>query len=541
MKINQPTPNMNATMVKYDNSNDGYDELLTSIRERFNMSINGNKPLFKTSSGKLFRIFLANLSNESRQHYNCDACKEFVNRYAGLVTISEAGEIDPPSLGGDVPPFFATAMEAMREAVLKSQVIGQFLSSDKNLGRPVTGEWNHMYVQLHREMLYSSKEFTADQAMKDILEEFNLLKNSLLEYPLSVIKQAVTLLKTNSLPNAHKFIDTANWLRDLQDKINNTLNQKTRDNLIWLAVATAPTGFCHFKNNMMGTLLDDIKDGLSFESIKRKFAPKVDATKLRRPTAAPSDGNIAEAERLVDLYGVRKSFERRFATKEELKTEWTPVVKPETVNVTGGMFDHLKQHHEAHKIQTMSIPPVRMSWRTFKETVMTNAETIEYMIKSSPDHYGAILTAVHPDAPPIIQWDLPEQRNPFNCYVYPEGSYYTRWGIPTGWCKVTAICLTPSMWYGNFSHHGRAAHLILEGAKDNREQVKGNALFPSVIKSEFKKIDKVIEAYSNSADVFGQEEASACGIVLQDGIQWNASIRVTSEGESIVYLLDRWE
>lgn len=86
----------------------------------------------------------------------------------------------------------------------------------------------------------------------------------------------------------------------------------------------------------------------------------------------------------------------------------------------------------------MNVPPVTMTWRKFMETVLPLAEEIEYQVKSV-DNFSAILTASYEDAPPILQWDKEEQRNPFSWYVYSGGSNASKWNVSTGYQKVTQL------------------------------------------------------------------------------------------------------
>ena len=50
-----------------------------------------------------------------------------------------------------------------------------------------------------------------------------------------------------------------------------------------------------------------------------------------------------------------------------------------------------------------------------------------------------------------------------------------------------------------------------------------------------------IEAYSQSRNLEGYDEATACGIKLEGSKGWEANLRVTSKGTKITNKLDRWE
>jgi hypothetical protein len=210
------------------------------------------------------------------------------------------------------------------------------------------------------------------------------------------------------------------------------------------------------------------------------------------------------------------------------------------------VFGHLKTKTKNAQPATpaMALPAVTMTWRKFLETVLPKAETIEYRVKSK-DNFTALLTAEHADAPPILQWDTEERRNPFSWYVYNGGSAPSQWKVSSGWNKVTGITYQPSMWYEENAHQGKAVIFILDGAKDARkgeyEENTGNALFPETLKAELRASRATIESYSRTAHLGGYAEASACGIRLQYGSSWHAEIRVTTAMGTAIYKLDRWD
>ena len=78
---------------------DGYEELLASIRREFQKCVkDGTELLFTTNAGGLYDLLLQNLPAEARQHYNCYACRHFVNRYGGLVKIDEKTGKQSPAM-----------------------------------------------------------------------------------------------------------------------------------------------------------------------------------------------------------------------------------------------------------------------------------------------------------------------------------------------------------------------------------------------------------------------------------------------------------
>lgn len=101
---------------KEDSNNDQYPQFEQSVKNFFDMAIESGKKLFTTNVGELYEIYLNNLPAEARQHYTCNACRTFINRFGGLVTIDEDGTMNSAMWNEDITPsFFAPAVSAMKK------------------------------------------------------------------------------------------------------------------------------------------------------------------------------------------------------------------------------------------------------------------------------------------------------------------------------------------------------------------------------------------------------------------------------------------
>jgi len=530
---------MGIGAVAAGNYNDsGYDAFLARFNSRFTSNIqNGVVPLFTTDAEGLFQAYLEGFAEGGeRQHHTCSACRHFIERYAGLVTIDEKGLTSPAVLNeDDAPEQYKAAIAAMARIVRKAKVTGVFLSSERVLGSPVTGVWRHMAVELPRSMLHARVTQTAGQAMAEKREDFININRALSEFTLPMLEQALTLLKTDSLYRSEKVIGPAQWLHDLHVGRDAA---RHKGNAVWRAIAMAPAGFCHPRSSMVGTLLEDIASGMAFAEVSRRWAAKMHPLQYQRPQAAPDAGAIAQAEKVVAQLGAAGSLARRFARLEDIETIWTPKQKAEPKRE--GVFGHLKTKGDAEPI-SMRVPPVTMTWEKFSRTVLPEAEAIEFYARAARDNYTALITAVDAGAPPILQWDSLERRNPVSWYVWHGGSPPEQWGLRTGsFCPVSAVTLKPSMWSGGiFAHQGEGVIFILRDARETRQS--GAAIFPETLKSEFHGIRSVIEAYSRNAEIAEIESGTACGVALFKGSNWEHVFRVTTAGQAIEYRLDRWD
>lgn len=89
------------------------------------------------------------------------------------------------------------------------------------------------------------------------------------------------------------------------------------------------------------------------------------------------------------------------------------------------------------------------------------------------------------------------------------------------------------------SHHSKGVIFILAGARDKVKS--GAALFPQILKGELREVRSTIEAYSQTAELGGRDEASACGILIEAGPASKFTCRVQTTLGSTSYIIDHWD
>lgn len=527
---------------QHGNADDAeYTAFLARVQARFTANIQGGKqPLFRTSSAGLWDAYLATFTDPvERQHHNCNACRQFIDRFGGLVTISEDGVIQPAVWNADdAPTLYRPAVEQLVRLVRTATVTGVFIPDEQRLGTPKTGRWTHLAVTVPKAMVHSSRTKTAGQVEAEKREEFGMLRRGVAEWKPDAVDQAVSLLRRGALARSEKVLGPAEFLQDLQRKTGSALRTDRRDAMIWRAVATAPAGFAHVRGGMLGSLLEDIAEGMAFDDIKARFDAKMDPLQYQRPQAAPTAGAIAQAEKLIEQLGAAGALSRRYARLDEVQAVWKP--RAQKAEQTTGVFGHLKPKAAAVLKKPMG-PASKMTWAKFSRDVLPAADRIEVRAPALGG-YTSLLTAADPFAPPIIQWDSEERRNPVSWYFWTGGGTATQFGLEAGcFYPVTAITLKPSMWHGGFEHHGTGALFIIEGAADSRRP--GLCLFPEMLRSELHGVRSVLEAYSRDKHPEGHDQQGAAGIMLAAGDNTGAMsiIRVWTGSTPADYQLDRWD
>lgn len=516
-----------------------YDAFLTRIAARFrNLTANGT-PLFTTDADDLYALCLDQFLGEQRQYHTCHACRQFIERFGSLVVIGEDGSTTPAIWSAEeAPELYRPSIAAMERAVRRAKVTGVFLASEAVWGQPKTGQWRHFHV--HAPSIFPRGILTAGQKMAELREDFKNVMYALNEFTQPMIEQALTLLETDALYRAEKVIGPARWLHGLH-VARAKAHGAGKANVVWRAIATAPAGFAHPRSSMIGTLLEDIAAGKDFAEVSRSFKAKMHPLQYQRPQAAPAAGNIAQAEKLIAQLGLAPSLKRRIARLDEIPKLWEPKAQQPTQPAGGGVFGHLHPKGAAPLQPMTGVPPVVITLEKFVRAVVPTAEAMELEVGHGNQAFIALTTAVHADAPPILQWDRDDARNPFAWYVWNGGSAPSQFGLTPGWVKVAAITRLPARWNDSeASHQGDGVILLLEGARETRQA--GNALFPECLRSELHSVRSTIEAFSRGAQMQGLAEGSAIGYDLRDKSGgYPVTVRVKAAGRTVDYKLDRWD
>lgn len=392
---------------------EGYPEFESIVANSFKNKIdNGNFPLFTVEIENLWNIFIKNIEPNRQEHYQCNACRRFIQRFGGLVTITQNGKVKSLLWDIEVPEFFKKSVEEMKKAVESAEVDNIFISDVATLGEPATGIWTHLHVKLPSSKVNRSRLKTAKQIVAEKREEYGMVTRALEEYSLDTVNKAFQLLNSESLYRSDRCLGVAKNFKELIEVLNETRNEKAKNNLKWLYVAIVPSGHCRIKSSMIGTLLDDIQSGLDSRIVAARFAEKMNPSNYMRSQSAPTMGNILQAEKIVAKLGIANSLQRRFATIDEIQEfVWknrNKTIKPKET----GVFGHLTPKTKASVDNEYHLPQTVMTWEKFARTVLPNVDNIEVKV-DNPSHLMALVTAVHNDAENILQWN-----NPFSWYYH---------------------------------------------------------------------------------------------------------------------------
>jgi hypothetical protein len=403
---------------------DELSHMIAAVQRRF--VVHGARPLFVTAATGLWRIFLENLPPQVQAYHHCNTCRHFFERFGALVTIDGAGRLSSALWPDDAPPLFRRASALTAQAATSAAIERVMIPATAALGtlssspRPDGMRWRHFAVRVQQ--AHSHPLWTAHQVEAERKDDWRLLTRGLAEFPQPLVERAHALLSSGTLYRAERCLGVATWLLALHQELASVTSPQQREALVWRAVATAPAGHARVRGSVVGALLADLARGRDADTIKQHFEEKMAPSRYLRPHVAPTAGNIVRAEKAIAALQATGSLARRYARLADLQRfVWGPRASPparppaRTKGSPGGVFEHLKKKASPES-DKLALPRQTLTWEKFARTVLPDAIAIAAQVPACSDRFMALVTAEHPDAPPILQWDTEERRNPVSWY-----------------------------------------------------------------------------------------------------------------------------
>lgn len=530
-----------------DTQHDRYDDWCHAVALTFE-GIPASTPLFRTDAVYLNDAYLDpfGMAGGVRQHYTCDTCRHFLERYGDLVTIDpETGVLssalwDPAA----APPAFVESAQRLKFLAEKAKVTGVFLSKEHTLGESPKGGYTHFSVS-NAGHAFAHPTRSDHQEMAALRERFRLVRDALAYYKPELLADALQILEASKQGRTEVAIGPVRWLLELARKYRAVKEPQRREAIAWRAVAVAPESFCHPNSSVAGTVLQDLLDGTSPVEAMTRFAAKTAPLAYNRPTAAPSEGAIREAEKTFNALGLAPSLSRRAASVVEVLAEaadsvlWLP--RQDILPASPPrIFDHVRAAQAEATTAKADLPTEVMTWARFSEEVLPTAVSIQVLVPQLA-YFATFVTATNRDAPPILGWDDAERRNRFSWYFIHGGAPSLAWDIHPGWRDVRGIVPRPCHWHDrSWPKHTPAAYLVISAPKIPDNQL--GYIFPAHLASHLKPYDSVVEAHSKASELVVPTGVSGYALAVCVDERNAAAVRVDSGGRNCrVITIDRWK
>lgn len=248
----------------------------------------------------------------TRTEHDCSCCKNFL-RNMGIVVAIIDGEVETVWAVKDVGHPYDAVAEAMDAYVKALPIRAVFRTKERSFGNGTTRElldigstrtWHHFVGKV--EPRHHSRDADAERGRFDSVA--GVLKRGLEELTAPAIETVLDLINSNALYRGQEFKASVVEFQKLR-RAYWTSNHK-KDVFVWQNVGHPAA---RFKNTVIGTLVQDLSEGMDLEAAVRSFEQKVAPQNYKRPTALITPRMVQDAMKTVTDLGLEPALKRRFA------------------------------------------------------------------------------------------------------------------------------------------------------------------------------------------------------------------------------------
>src|SRR5574340_426093 len=383
----------------------------TRIKDQFDMMSKHELFTVAATGDEMWDAYLAAFPEGSnpiyrkRTEHDCSCCRNFIRNVGNLVTIIDGRLVSVWDVTGLDEPYDIVA-SALSDLARSHGISGVFRAREPKYGDESTYErtedgskcWDHFHAKIAARH-YAGKEREA------VLGEINgiqqVFKRGLDELKPDALDTVLDLINSNALYRGEEHKRAVESFRVLQRDYHAAPLQ--RDIFVWFNLMNPAA---RFRNTVIGTLVQDLSEGVDLERAVKSFEAKVAPTNYKRPTALITPRMIQDAMKTIADLGLEPALERRFAKISDVSVNnvlWVDnsVRGQMKGGVEGLLMDAVKAPAKVNgdKAEDISIDD-------FMSSVLPQATGMDVFVKNAQQGNFMSLTApVHVDAERLFKWD----------------------------------------------------------------------------------------------------------------------------------------
>jgi len=379
-----------------------FQEIKTKVQTQF-AKLCAN-PLFRVEVDRdqIWEVYLNAFAEDKKQENNCNCCKSFLRQFAGIVSIENGKIVTLWDFEVDDEEY-KEPIKAVGRYVRSLPIAGIYMNdfkkcgTDKNLDQKRSIFWEHFFIELPSSVV--KKDF--GPVCADALDNKNVLKRSLEEITDDAVDTVLELIGQNSLYRGNEFAPLVKDLQKVKNKYKAIKGNSPKDNFCWLESRKISAATCRIKNSAIGTLLNNLSEGMELDKAVSAFEKVVAPTNYKRPTALVTPRMIEDAKKRLQELNLVGALNRRLLTNKDLNVENSLFVHRATKR-GGDVFDQLKQESVVNPKSLSKIEEI--SIKDFAEKVIPTAKSIRVLLENQ--HLGNFVSLVGPqeEGESLFKW-----------------------------------------------------------------------------------------------------------------------------------------
>lgn len=291
------------------------------IRSRLNLLTQNNEVYHvSVSRDVIWETYLASFPAgtnpifRERTEHDCACCRQFVKGVGGLVALDSDGKLltiwDIEGEG-----TYGIVSQRMNEFLSAQTIDRVYRSSEPGYGKASTIEkvegapdisWDHFSGNLPKRLVTS----TVGEVQGGFAATKQVLGRGLAELSTAALEVVIELVENSSIYRGEEHLPAIRGFAKLKEAYD-ALPEDRRENFVW---ANLGSKYARFRNTAIGTLIQDLSEGMDLAKAVGRFESKVAPANYKRSSAPITAGMIKRALAKLRELGLEDAVQRRYAT-----------------------------------------------------------------------------------------------------------------------------------------------------------------------------------------------------------------------------------
>lgn len=370
--------------------------------------------------------------------HNCNLCKNFIRRYGNIISVDENNEIFTiwdNTIDSEYSNSAKNISKKLKSARIQDVFFETFnelnslnyesckktnsvfrLGLAKNVKRYTKEEaekfgvvkpneirtFNHLHLDIPTQFIDMTGK-SVEAIMGEYRDAKNVFQRAMEEISEDTLKLVRDLINQGSLLDGQTHLYKIEQILPLKIQYDG-LPKSEKDNWCWVNSYKLP--FAKFKNELIGVLCTELAEGKELNEACKAWNKRVDPANYMKATAPITKKQIAEAQKFVEENGYEDSFNRRFATIDDIKVS-------EILHANAGdgkikkvsLFDNVKSTSTRHKRSEFD-KVEEVSIEKFMSDILPTCTSVEaFLTNQQEGNLVSLTTANIPDSKRIFKWD----------------------------------------------------------------------------------------------------------------------------------------
>lgn len=372
------------------------------------------------SGDELYQAYLkafpegTNPIHKTRTEHDCSCCKNFIRNIGNVVAVIDGRLVSVWGTQIDEYPY-RTVADALADLVESKPIVSLFRTSEKTYGSVSSKQllvdgsvktWNHFHANIDKR-----HQTVGDTAKGDYATAVGVFKRGLEELNPQAVDDVLELIQSNALYRGEEHKAAVVGFQKAQHAYFKLKTDEARNIFVW--TLGAGTGIAthgsaaRFRNTVIGTLVQDLSEGVELTKAVASFEAKVAPTNYKRPTALITPRMVQDAMKTINELGYLSALERRLANISDVSVNNVLWVDNSVKNLMKlGLEDALMKAAVSPKAKKAPTSTDEISIEDFMSTVLPTASSIDVLVGNEHlSNFATITAPVHDEGIPLFKWD----------------------------------------------------------------------------------------------------------------------------------------